>query len=127
MLSKNDKKWIEETIRTVVEDCLTVEITMEKRRDEKTGQPLAVPEITKTNEYIPVYWAKHLGYFEGALRGLQEQVTLETASQAERLGSITNLLINFENSLKCVAAISDKMKQIEPYIDEKLLEHKEEE
>ena len=62
-------------IREAVNEALTVDITIEKVRDERTGQPLAVQERKIERVFIPALIAQMLPYQEGALRGFQQDLT----------------------------------------------------
>ena len=64
MLSKSDLNKIREIIREELKEAFTIEMTMEKKRDEKTGQPLAVPEIKKIKVWLPEDWPAHFVILE---------------------------------------------------------------
>ena len=66
---------LKQLIREAVIEALTVELTWEKRRDEKTGVPLAVPDIRKENVFLPSFLVQQMSFHEGAFRGLQEDVS----------------------------------------------------
>ncbi len=115
MLSSKDKQWIKTTIAEVVVDALTVEWTIEKVRDEKTGQPLAVPEKITEKVFIPSAFLQILPYHEGALRGMQADVSKNNNKindMDNKLSSVGNILIQTEKSLKCIAALSDHVKSL---------------
>lgn len=86
MITDEDRKYIKE----IIEELLTVEVKYEKRRDEKTGQKLAIPEIITKKEFLPIWWMKYLPYYEGAIRGMQE--TLDKYA-----GQLKNLTERFDN------------------------------
>lgn len=115
-LSDKDKEWLLTAIKQIVIESLTVEWTMEKTRDEKTGQPLAKPELKKENIFIPSAILQMLPYHEGALRGMQEDVNKNNNKindLDEKIKFIGNILIQTENSLKCLASISDNIKKVD--------------
>ena len=70
---------ISESMRPIIADAvreaLTVEITMEKLRDERTGQPLAVVERKTEKVFLPSLIVQMLPYQEGAMRGLQQDLS----------------------------------------------------
>jgi hypothetical protein len=111
----NEQK-LSELVEEAVKKALTAEITLEKVRDEKTGQPLAVPEKITEQVFLPAFLAQTLKFNEGALRGVQEQTCKQSAKIDEfehRMQVIGDILIQAENSLKCLAALSDNIKQLE--------------
>ncbi len=71
-LSKKDKAWLADLVKTAVVDALTVEIQWEKVKDDETGVPLATPEYRIENVFLPSYFSQHLKFHEGAFRGQQE-------------------------------------------------------
>lgn len=94
---------------------------LEKVRDDKTGQPLARPEIIKEKVYLPSVFVQLLPFYEGAQRGLQEQVSKEFSKLDQinnGMNAMAQVLIGAEQSLKCLAALSDHVK-------EKMIEWKE--
>jgi hypothetical protein len=116
-LDKDDLKEIAKIIRKEVKkaviDAMTVEWTLEKHRDEKTGMPLAKPELLKEKVYIPSAFIQLLAFYEGAQRGLQEQVCKEFPKLDminNNLQTMAQILIQSEQSLKCLAALSDRIK-----------------
>jgi hypothetical protein len=116
MLSKKDKEWIKDVIKTAVTEALTVEWTIEKVRDEKTGLPLAVVERKTEEVFIPSVFIQLLSYHEGALRGMQEQ-TCKHSGKIDEVTStmkiIGNIVLQTEKSLKQLAAVSDHIKQLD--------------
>jgi len=127
MLSNKDKKWITAAIREAVIGALTVEWTVEKVRDEKTGQPLAVTEKKTEEVFIPSVFLQMLPYHEGALRGMQEDLNKNNNKindMDNKLSSVGNILIQTENSLRCIAAMSDHIKSLgfEPTEEIQLIE-----
>lgn len=115
MLSNKDKKWIKNTIKDAVTEALTVEWELEKVRDEKTGQPLARTEKIKEKVFIPSVFIQLLSFYEGAVRGMQEDVNKHTSKiddMDEKIKILGQIMFETENSLKCLAAISDRIKQL---------------
>jgi hypothetical protein len=117
MLSRKDKEFIREAIK----EALTLEVDYEKVRDERTGQPLAKPERIKREIYIPAWIIEYLPYTEGALRGLQETVDKADNRRLNQYDTIVNVLLTAENTLKTLAACSDKLKSLE-HTEPKLIE-----
>jgi len=62
-------------IREAVKEALTVDMTVEKVRDERTGQPLAVVERKTEKVFLPSLIVQMLPYQEGALRGFQQDLS----------------------------------------------------
>ncbi len=112
MLTNDDKTWLLNTIRKEIRDALTIKIRLERVRDMKTGQPLAVPELEVKDVYLPEMWVEMLPFQEGAFRGLQEQVCLNENRNNHQIGAISNILLQFEEGLKCLAMITDRAKEI---------------
>lgn len=115
MLTKSDKQFIRDVIKQEVEAALTVEWTIEKVRDDKTGQPLAVKETKTENIFIPAEFIRMMPYLEAAIRGVQQDIEKnnnkinDMGNQIQVVGSV---LVQNEESLKCIAAISDHIKQL---------------
>ena len=110
----NDEK-LTKLIEKAVIKALTVKITLEKVRDEKTGQPLAVPEKITEDVFLPSFLAQTLKYNEGALRGLQEQTCHHSSKINEfdvKLQAVGEIMLQTEDSLKCLAALSDEIKRL---------------
>ncbi len=127
MLSNKDKQWITAAIREAVIGALTVEWTVEKVKDDKTGQPLAVAEKKTEEVFIPSMILQMLPYHEGALRGMQQDLNKNNNKindMDNKLSSVGNILIQTENSLKCIAAMSDHLKTLgfEPEDEIQLIE-----
>jgi hypothetical protein len=110
-LSNSDKEFIRNTIKDEIQKALTINVRMERRKDMKTGQPLAVPEIEVKDVYMPSFLVEYIPFIEGAIRGVQEQVCLDDSNRNQQIQAITNILLTFENSIKVVAALSDTIKQ----------------
>ena len=92
-------------IREEIEKVLTVEITMEKVRDGKTGQPLTKPEITKEEVFLPSFLTQVLSFQEGALRGLQED-------NNKRDNKIEKIYDGFPYLIQCLEGIVNEVKQL---------------
>ena len=106
MLSKNDLNKIRGIIREELKEAFTIEMVMEKKRDEKTGQPLAVPDIKKIKVWLPEEWARHIPYFEGALRGMQEtsdKAKNNSIKAFQGVCAIAQILRTIEEPIKQIA------------------------
>jgi hypothetical protein len=128
MLSKKDLKRIEEIVQKTVIELLTSEMTWEKIRDDKTGQPLAVAEKKTETVFLPAVLTQVLSFYEGAMRGYQEDLNKNNNKindMSEKISTIGNILIQTENSLKALASISDKIKLIDSDVTQ-VIEYKEE-
>lgn len=111
---------IKKAVSEAIVDALTIEVKYEKRRDEKTGQPLATPEIITEKEYLPIWWVRYLPHYEASNRGIQEtqdkqaNKMIELSNQIKQLKegmeAIGNVVFQAEESLKCISAISDQIK-----------------
>jgi hypothetical protein len=66
---------IRPVVTEAVREALTVEVTMEKVRDDRTGQPLAVVERKTEKVFLPSLIVQMLPYQEGAMRGFQQDLT----------------------------------------------------
>jgi len=71
-MTKDELKLI---ISDAVREALTVEMTIERVRDERTGQPLAVVERKTEKVFLPSLIVQMLPYQEGALRGFQQDLS----------------------------------------------------
>lgn len=115
MLTKGDKEFIREAIREEVVEALTIEWTLEKVRDEKTGQPLAVKELKKEKVFIPSVFIQLMPYLEGAMRGVQKDIEKNNDkinSMERKVNVVGDILIQTEQSLRCLAALSDHVKKL---------------
>jgi hypothetical protein len=72
MMTRDELKAL---ISEAVREALTVEMTVEKVRDERTGQPLAVIERKTEKVFLPALMVQMLPYQEGALRGFQQDLS----------------------------------------------------
>ena len=50
---------------------------------EKTGQPLAAPELLKEDVFLPSFFVQHIKFHEGAFRGMQEDVNKSNNRSSE--------------------------------------------
>lgn len=115
---------LEDAVKRAVIDALTVEITWEKVRDEKTGLPLAAVERRNERVFLPAFFCQHLKFHEGAARGLHEDVSKknnmidgmarEMAETGEKLKAIGQALIGMETTARVLAALLDRVKQRYP-------------
>lgn len=129
MLTKKDLEKIEKIVDKAVVNALTVEMTWEKVRDEKTGQPLAVSEKITEEVFLPSVLVQTLNFYEGAMRGFQEDQNKNNnkiTDMSEKVAVIGNILLQTEDSLKKLASISDRLKLIEPDPTQ-VIEYKEDE
>jgi len=122
MLSKKDLDQIRLIFSEEIIKALTIKTKYEKNKDEKTGLKLAVPEIIERDEYLPAWWIQYLPHYEASNRGIQRtqdkqatQLKLlknEIIDLKDGMKLIGNIMLQTEQSLKCIAAISDKANQI---------------
>ncbi len=122
-LSKKDKEWLTKQIRNAVKEELTVEWTIKKRRDEKTGQPLAKPETKTEKVFLPAIFVQLLPFYEGAMRGLHEDVSKnmnKVNKMHSKIDTIGRLIVHNEHVLKSLLDMkqlemleNDQLKQIE--------------
>ena len=111
MLDKQDKIWLENTIERKIQEALTVEVQYERFDKEK-----GMKELKVEKEYLPVWWVEYLPGFLGATRGLQEDINKNNnkiSKMDTKVSSIGNIFIQLEDSLRCIAALSDHVKQLE--------------
>jgi hypothetical protein len=66
---------IREEVQSAVRSALTVTMTIERVRDERTGQPLAVVERKTEEVFLPSVIVQMLPFHEGAMRGFQNDLT----------------------------------------------------
>lgn len=116
MLSKRDKEWLAQMMDEKIRKALTVKVRFERRRDIKTGQPLAVPEVEVTDVYLPDHWVEFLPYYEGAIRGVQEttdHVKNSVGPQMELISNMAKVLIDAKKALDVIVGIASDDKVIE--------------
>ena len=116
----NEKK-LKKMIQEAVEEALTVEITLEKRRDEKTGLPLKHPEIKTEQVFLPSFFCQLLPFYEASNRGMQETVDKKIAVSGEamkQIEAIGNILLGHEENLikfaKFITYVQEKGMLMEP-------------
>ena len=133
LLTKKDKEWLKEQIKDAVTEALTVEMTWEKHRDEKTGQPLAKPELKNEKVFLPSVFVQLLPFYEGAVRGLQKDVEKNInrmSKMYEKVDTIGQLVVQNANTVKSLVGVvaqqqlEYKPKQIE-FIEGEVVEDKE--
>lgn len=117
---------IEKAVGSAVIEALTVEITWEKVRDEKTGLPLAAVERRNEKVFLPAFFCQHLKFHEGAALGLHEDVSKknnliegmakEMVAMDEKLGAIGQTLLGMETVVNALAALSDWVNERYPEI-----------
>ena len=84
-LKDKDKAWLREEIKAAVWEALTVDLTWEKVKDEKTGKPLATKEVISEKVFLPTFFCQHLKFHEGSYRGNQETLD-KVKNNANALG-----------------------------------------
>jgi len=110
MLSKKDLDQIRTIIQEELKDALTIEIKYEKFDKEK-----GMKELITKKFHLPVWLADQFPHLTGALRGMQADTNkannrmIDTAVNVQMFNQI---MLDNENALKCIASISDKVKQI---------------
>ena len=117
------KQTIKDIVGEAIREALTVEVTYEQRRDIETGKPMATPKLRVENEYLPLWWVRFLPHYEASNRGIQETQDKQSNSMnrldrditqlRDKVDAIGNIIINAENSLKCIATLSDHIKQLD--------------
>jgi hypothetical protein len=115
MLSKGDKEYLEQMVDEKIRKALTVTCRFEQRRDEKTGQPLAIPIIENRDVYLPAHWIEMLPYLEGSLRGVQETTDLvknSVAGQKVLIDNMAGILIQSEESMKALLQLASRAKEL---------------
>jgi len=107
-MKDKERKELEELVRKAVWDALTVTMTLEKRRDEKTGVPLAHPEIKKEEVFLPSFIVQLLGFNEGAFRGLQ-------ADCGKAINTVKELSVGLEQVVKGQEALAGVLLALEDF------------
>ncbi len=105
-LSKKDKEWLLEEIKKAVTETLTVEWTIEKKRDDKTGQPLAKSEKKTEKVFLPAVFVQLLPFYEGAIRGMQGDVDRSinrTNKMHDKIDIIGQMVVSNANVIKSLA------------------------
>jgi len=112
-LSRKDKEWLLEEIKKAVTETLTVEWTVEKIRDEKTGQPLAKPEKKTETVFLPAVFVQLLPFYEGAIRGMQGDVDRSinrTNKMHDKVDIIGQMVVSNANVIKSlVTSIQEQL------------------
>jgi hypothetical protein len=115
MFSKKEQEWFGHMVEKTIKEALTIKVRFEKRRDEKTGQPLATPQIDIKDVYIPDFIVEYLPYTEGALRGMQEQVCQvgnTVTRDSEIIKAAAGALLNVEGAMKRIVAVGEGLKVV---------------
>ena len=110
MLTKKDLEKIRKIIQEELKAALTIEIQYEKTDKEKGLRESITKEF-----HLPVWLADQFPHLTGALRGMQEdcnKANNKMINTAENVKQLTEIMIQAENSMKCIAAISDQIKEI---------------
>jgi hypothetical protein len=92
--SEIGKKLIGQIVFDAVNEALLRDVTLEKHRDEKTGKPLAKPEIVQQKVNVLDYILKNVGYWEAAVRGCQA----DSAKSFNRSNDIHKLFVGIVNA-----------------------------
>ena len=103
------KKELRKIIREEIIDALTVKVTWEKRRDVKSGTPIA-PEIKKERVFLPSFIAQNIKFQEGAFRGVQEDLGKkqgEITDATRKIEALANFLITAEPIFKKLAEFTN--------------------
>ncbi len=115
MLSKKDYDQIRTIIQEELKSALTIEIQYEKFNKDK-----GMNELIKKEFHLSVWLADQFPYLVGALRGMQEDVNKSNNRMCDTAGAVkllTDIMIQTESSLKCISALSDKIKEV-PQIED---------
>ncbi len=111
MLSKKDLKEIRTIVQEELKEALTIKIQYEKYNKEKGMKELMVKDF-----HLSVWLAEQFPDLVGALRGMQK----DTGKTNNRILTITDnlkivnkTLLDSEKSFKVIAAIGDKIKEIQ--------------
>lgn len=124
----NEKK-LRKIIHEEVFKALEVNVTWERHTDDQ-GKPLPYPETKTEKSNVTVLLHMFIPRIEGALRGMQEDVSKmknKVDENTNSLQAITSIFFALENSIRQVAQVSEELKQLNPIVEGKLLEegHKE--
>ena len=99
------EKRLKELIKESVTEALTIEIEMEQVRDQESGQPLKHPKFTKETVFLPSFLAQVLSFQEGAMRGLQTDVSKEN-------NKIVKIYNSFPLLIDCMQGIDMGLKKL---------------
>jgi hypothetical protein len=105
-----NKEKLKQLITESVIEALTVDMTWEKRRDENTGLPLAVPEFKTEKVFLPSFIAQNIKFQEGAFRGVQEDFGKrqgEIAEATKHIEALGKFLISAQPMFVKLAQFSD--------------------
>ena len=123
MLSKSDlnkiRTIIQEETRTIVQEELKAALTIEIQY-EKFDKDKGMKEALTKKFHLSVWLADQFPYLTGALRGMQEDTNKannKMRNTAENVKKLTDIMIQAESSLKCISALSDKIKEV-PQIED---------
>lgn len=116
------KEEIKKAVTEAIVEALTIDVTYEKHRDEKTGQPLATPELKKEKEYLPIWWMRYLPHYEASNRGIQEtqdkqsnkilELTNDIKELKQGMSVIGEIMLQTEKSLKAISGEAVRLKEI---------------
>jgi len=110
MLTKKDLTQIRTIIQEELKAAFTVEIQYEKFDKDK-----GIKELKTEKHFLPEWLVDLQPYLIGALRGMQEDTNKannKMINTADNVKQLTGIMIQAEDSLKCIAAISDKTKEV---------------
>ena len=110
MLSKKDLDQIRIIIQEELKAAFTIEIQYEKYDKEKGMKELKIEE-----RFLPEWLVDLQPYLIGALRGMQEdcnKVNNKSIGIIDNIKALSQIMIDNENVLKCLASISDRTKEI---------------
>jgi len=109
MLSKKDLDQIRTIIQEELKAALTIEVQYEKYDKEK-----GMKELKTEKHFLPEWLVDLQPYLIGALRGMQEdcnKVNNKTLDIVDNVRQLSGIMLQAEDSLKCISAISDKDKR----------------
>jgi hypothetical protein len=110
MLSKKDLKQIRTIIQEELKAAFTVEIQYEKYDKDK-----GMKELKTEKHFLPEWLVDLQPHLIGALRGMQEDTNKannKMINTADNVNKMTEIMLLAENSMKCIAALSDKTKEV---------------
>jgi len=108
MLSKKDLEQIRTIIQEELKAAFTVEIQYEKFDKDK-----GIKELKTEKHFLPEWLVDFQPHLIGALRGMQEdsnKANNKMIGTAANVKALTKIMLQAENSMKCIAAISDQIK-----------------
>ena len=110
MLSKKDYDQIRTIIQEELKAALTIEVQYEKFDKDK-----GVKELKTEKHFLPAWLVDLQPYLIGALRGMQEDVNKcnnKSIGIIDNVKVLSQIMIDNENALKCISAMSDKIKEV---------------